>query len=303
MKLPDDDECLAHLQLEEQSPTLSDKAFNALTCLSYKKTALGLPGGRKLGPAWSFVDRRNHPGGYDAMAWTHGPSRTLVVINRGMEGLGSVPDFKQAVRLTGGFSKGSQMDLAVGFLADCYAETFGRVDRVVATGHSMGAGLAEAQVALGPSLLASWGVALSAPITGLGFGSAGFAKGIRDMAVKTGLAISADVPGRMRHRLRTRDILDDPPIKLEHLGTITRPASIYQPVWLPKDGRNPTGAHAFKRHFDSLRNHDRYAYFAWGDVPATRHLFVRHSGIVEVRDGAVPIPYRPPPQAPHSEDL
>jgi hypothetical protein len=293
---PTNDDCKAWLLATANDREVGVKTLCALMCLSYKGTGLGAPAGW-LPVGWTLVASVNNERGYDAYALMHDPSRTLVFVNRGVEGARSVRDWKEALRMTNGQGAGTPMQDAVEFFVQVARDHGAAIAEYCATGHSMGAGLAEGQIGLGPSACRKAGVDLNAPGFGVGFASASFHSAIRSLARSEGLSIEADMEIKLTHYVRRHDAINDQPNR-DLFGNVIAPASVFAPRQSPA----PRGhGQYYERAPNEMESHDRYLYFGYYEVPDTSHIFRRRGDLFEVRPGGWPKPYsgRPPviPQA------
>ena len=121
--------------------SISDRQAVALAASFYKNARTGQTFGQ-YGAGWEVLAQVSAPGGYDGLAMRHAASRTLVIVNRGTEGITNVPDWVQNIRATLFQSPGPQMDSAMALLGDGFDKAqAGGVDQILICGHSLGGAL------------------------------------------------------------------------------------------------------------------------------------------------------------------
>jgi hypothetical protein len=281
------DDCKNLLRTEAGTSEVSDGMLSALACLFYKKLDMGEPDSW-LGSTWDVLDRMNDARtGYDAFAALQKKSGTIVIINRGVEGNLSQKDWFKAIGMTFGNWQGQPIEQAVDFAARVIRD-HGAARAVAISGHSMGAALMEAQMALARTAAGKPVL----PARGLGLGSATFMKALRNLAAARNLAIAGSAGANIVHHVRARDAINVQPGRV-FLGKVLAPASVWQPRWQVRGtGNSKTAANsAWVRVADGVENHGTLAYHAWRGIPELRpdgsfqHIFRRKSGALELRPG------------------
>lgn len=265
--------------------SIDDRGAVALAASFYKNRDTGQTDGQ-YGAGWDVLKQVSPPGGYDGIALRHQASRTFVIINRGTEGIASVPDWVQNIRAALFRTPGPQMDSAMTLLAEGFdlARAKG-VDRILICGHSLGGALADAQGALATSLLESRGLTCP-PVRAVGIASAGFASAARGYAAARGLTPDPTAPAWITHYVRAEDLVPNHPARAT-FGTDRKIASVYEARRLPRPG--PHGRMEWRRVPDLLKQHMRTVYFRFLDETAARHLWYSfNSEGFEARDGAFP---------------
>lgn len=264
---------------------ISDRQAVALAASFYKNAKTGQTFGQ-YGPGWEVLAQVSPPGGYDGLAMRHTKSRTLVIVNRGTEGITSVPDWIQNIRATLFKSPGPQMDSAMSLLGEGFDKANAKgVDQILICGHSLGGALADAQGALAKSFLAARGVT-APPVRVVGVASAGFASAARGYAAARNLTPDPAAPAYILHYVRGEDLVPSYPGRAI-FGADQKIASIYEARFLRRHGPNPKME--WRRIVDALKQHMRTLYYQFLDESAARHVwFSANAQTFTARDGATP---------------
>lgn len=269
------------------APAIDDRAAVALAASFYRNETTGQTDG-KYGPPWQVLKVEDAPGGYDGIALRHPASRTLVIVNRGTEGIKSIDDWTQNIRAVLFKSPGPQLDSAMGLLAEGFQLANGQgVDEILICGHSLGGALADAQGALAKSFFASKGLTCP-PVRVVGVASAGFASAARGYASARGLAPDPAAQGYITHFVRSEDLVPNHPARAI-FGTDQKLASIYEARFQKPPGRSSAGHSEWRRIVDRLKQHMRTLYYQYFDEPKARHIwFSAKTKAFEARNGAFP---------------
>lgn len=222
-------------------------------------------------------------GGYDGLAAVHRPTRTLVIANRGVEGFSNIVDLEAAFAMHQGRGAGSPMVRALDFLAEARAAA-GDISEILCVGHSMGGGLAEAQVALARPWLTAAGAGFDGPIWGAGFGSAAFGDAIAELAQAKGFAIEPDIKLEMSHHVRSEDLIWRNFGARKMLGTRYFCADVWRWRFNPSTGR---ATPYWQLACDQLENHMMALYSAWFDREPHDFILRRDAGY-ELREDQRP---------------
>ncbi len=222
-------------------------------------------------------------GGYDGLAAVHGPTRTLVVANRGVEGFSNIVDLEAAFAMHQGRGAASPMVRALDFLAAARAAA-GDISEILCVGHSMGGGLAEAQAALARPWLAAAGAGFDGPIWGAGFGSAAFGDAIAELAQAKGFAIEPDIKLEMSHHVRAEDLIWRNFGADKMLGTRFFSADVWRWQFNPSTGR---ATPYWRLGCDQLENHMMALYAAFFACGPEDYILKRDAGY-ELRAGRRP---------------
>ncbi len=212
--------------------------------------------------------------GYDALAALHGPTRTLVIANRGVEGFSNIVDLEAAYSMHQGSGRGGPMESALDFLAAARAAA-GNINEILCVGHSMGGGLAEAQVALARPWLAAAGAGFDGPIWGAGFGSAAFGDAIVALASARRMPVEPDIKLEMSHHVRSEDLIWRNFGAEKMLGTRYDCADVWRWQFNPSTGRAPP---YWRLGCDQLENHMMALYSAWFDRGPADYILKRTAG-------------------------
>jgi hypothetical protein len=212
--------------------------------------------------------------GHDGLAALHAPTRTLIVANRGVEGFSNIVDLEAAFAMHQGRGPGSPMEQALDFLAAARADA-GAVSEILCVGHSMGGGLAEAQVALARPWLTAAGAGFDGPIWGAGFGSAAFGDAVAALAADRGFAIEPDIKLEMSHHVRAEDLIWRNFGARKMLGTRFFCADVWRWRFNPSDGR---ATPYWRLACDQLENHMMALYAAFFDRGPQDHILRREAG-------------------------
>lgn len=242
----------------------------AMSVLSYKGAAIDTVTGLAAVGVADTAD------GYDCVAIYHAASKRLIFVNRGAEGALSQRDWIEGAQAAFGKSDGP-LSGAIDFFTDMIGKLAQNqlpgvsrddVHEVLATGHSWGGALAEAQIALGPSILDDFGYE-GLPFSGVGIASAGFANAIENLSAARNLPISSEIDWSMSHFIRRND-----PIRIP--GHRTLGAQTVMPgIWIPTSYFPPRGVgvewfisaeasinHDAGLYFDQFNVDDRDAYIS-----------------------------------------
>lgn len=222
-------------------------------------------------------------GGYDALAALHAPTRTLVIANRGVEGFSNTTDLEAAFAMHQGAGPGGPMECALDFVAAARAQA-GDVAEILCVGHSMGGGLAEAQVALARPWLTAAGAGFDGPIWGAGFGSAAFGDAIAALAADRGIPIEPDIKLEMSHHVRSEDLIWRNFGARKMLGTRYFCADVWRWRFNPSTGR---ATPYWQLACDQLENHMMALYSAWFDREPHDFILRRDAGY-ELREDQRP---------------
>lgn len=265
--------------------SISDRQAVALAASFYKNAKTGQTFGQ-YGAGWEVLAQVSPPGGYDGLAMRHTASRTLVIVNRGTEGITNVPDWVQNIRATLFKSPGPQMDSAMTLLGEGFDKAQAKgVDRILICGHSLGGALADAQGALAKSFFAARGVT-APPVRVVGVASAGFASAARGYAAARGLAPDPAAPAYILHYVRGEDLVPTYPGRAI-FGADQKIASVYEARFLRPPGPQPRME--WRRVADVLKQHMRTIYYRFFDESGARHIwFSANAGTFTARDGAAP---------------
>lgn len=268
-----------------------DIALDAVTCMAlatiFYKCDAPVQDWMQLGDGWRLLKTVSPADGYDGMGLHHAASRSLVMVNRGAEGLKSIRDFLEGFEAAFGAWDGPLLH-AVDLMVECFgicADEQLPVEKVVCAGHSWGGALAEAQVAVGrPLLVRDHGY--TGDVWGVGIGSAGFAEAIRGLAVAKGVAIDlTEVRVSMTHFIRTRDLILLQP-NHELLGGHTTLASIYQNGHGQKPAGNAPAPQIWS--YKGGENHTSVYYFDFRDHAESMHLYMRSNDTFALVEGRTP---------------
>jgi hypothetical protein len=257
------------------SPAIGDQAAVALAGAFYKDFKTGQVATR-FGPGWAELLRVSPPGGYDGIALYHAASRSLVILNRGTEGLSSLPDWLQNVGAALFRNPGPQLDAALDLMIDGFqAAGPDRVDHLLICGHSLGGALADAQGALAQSLFASRGLTCP-PIRVVGVASAGFAHAAESLAATHGLQASPEARAFITHYVRAEDFVPHHPGR-SVFGTDQVVASVYEARGLRPPGPHSTGLQ-WRWLADLLLQHQRTLYFQFMGESGGNHIWHSRNG-------------------------
>jgi hypothetical protein len=274
------------LTANKDAPEVSQRMLAALAVLGYKGGNIGaIPGFRQLA-------RAPQRDGYDAVVVHHPASRALIYVNRGAEGLKSPEDWIEAAAAALLAKFDGPLKHSVDFLDSTMrqlASTNGlngvlaaEVDEVLATGHSWGGALSEAQVVFGPSVIGEYFNSL--PIAGLGVGSAGFGTAIKAMARARNVAVPADMHWKMHHYIRRADpVLAQPNHSV--LGQVNLEPSIFKSsTYVPHRSTQVQ----YLVLTPALLNHSAEMYFEHFDLPDDQHLYRKRNGDIFLLPGIAP---------------
>ena len=276
---------------------LSDDTCAALACLTYKDELNTLRTGLPAG--WKYLEQAPQAKGYDASALHHVKSKSLVIVNRGTEFPGSLSDILQnaAAVLTG--EDFGQIEAALDFLVAMWTKYAGaKVAEIKVVGHSLGGGLADAQVFLGASAIEKAGGAPPGNLYGYGVGSAGYEDAVRDYAAEAGLKLHTNITD-ITHLLRATDFTQTIGLNNRIGGEKFIPA-IYEPSLDDKPGPHPRMT--WKPQPNPLQSHDPFLCFEHRNFSGkNQHLMWRwiKSKDHVLRPGEAPAPYpggRVPPE-------
>ena len=286
MDEPFQDELQAAVDAAGGAGVISDQAAVALAGSFYKDFKTGQIA-TTFGQGWDELIRVSPPGGYDGIALFHAASRTLVVVNRGTEGLNSLPDWMQNVGAALFRNPGPQLDDALDLLLDGFtAAGADRVDHILICGHSLGGALADAQGALVQSLFASKGLTCP-PTRVVGVASAGFAHAAESLAAAHGLQVSPGARNFITHYIRAEDFVPHHPGR-SVFGTDQIVASVYEARGLPPPGPHSVGLE-WRWVPDLLKEHMRTLYFQFIGQGGGQHIWYSlNSKTFEVRPGHDP---------------
>jgi hypothetical protein len=292
-------DAIAEVRAAGAAPNLPATVCAALVSLSYKdqeddlQAAMTAPGWRYLG------DASPEESGYDGAALLHEPSGTLIALNRGTELSRSLSDVAQTVAAAILDLDLGQIHDAVTFAASAWIDPAAEAPkRFKALGHSLGGGLAEAQVAFLPDAVRAAGGQPPVSISGLGIASVGFKDALRGFGERRGWALQhARVAEAMTHFLRKEDVVERLRFT-DRIGSRTFIASAYETQFLTADnGRS----RVWKIEPDEIRNHEPLLYYRFLGVDEDLHLVWRwsRSKDVQTRAGAKPQSYQrtQPPDA------
>lgn len=273
----------AFLISHAQDAILSDQVAAGLAAAAYKDPATGLSRLEGL-LGWDILERANVPGGYDAAALHHPASRSLVVVNRGTEGIKSFADWW--ANISAGLFNDSDLQIAPAatFLREAIESCHDKglpAEKLLITGHSLGGALAEIQGMLARALSSH----APAAIRVVGVASAGFANAAAGYAHRQGLALDRAVEPFIKHYVRDLDKVPHHPLR-SIFGTDVKVAS----VWQAKRAKPPKGdIWEYTTTFDFLRNHDQTLYCEHLSLGTDHHLWYSQKALaVSVRDGEYP---------------
>lgn len=266
------DSMLRYLEGRAAHYEVDERAGCALASLVYDDALSEVPG-------YDLLDARDTAFDYQALALLHRKSKTLVIANRGTEGFRKWDDWEENFRLARGDGSG-QMREAVSFAADVIQSTpRSRFNKVVCVGHSLGAGLAEAQVALVPAVLAQRNKP-GVTVEGIGTGSAGFRDTIIALGDLLQLALERDRVFKMSHYVRKADPICDSP-GWRHFTELTVPPSVHEPMLdTSQAGGRPPKPHMIDAN--PFTNHSSALYFALYGAEGA-HIFAYRNGSYAIR--------------------
>jgi hypothetical protein len=265
---------------------ITDETCCALACVSYASEAAyiegdGLPAG------WKFLEKCNTPSGYDAVALFHNKTKTLVILNRGTEWSEAEDILQNCSAILGGQDYG-QIEDALAFMTKMWVAQVTKATEIKVVGHSLGGGLAEAQVFLGASAMRAEDVEPPRDIFGIGIASAGYKDAILDFAARRTLAVNPD-KSDITHYVRKHDVTQSIGLD-ERIGSVTGVGSVFQASLRRKHG--PKGGHRWEPFADTIHNHDCCAYFEQFAVLSNQHVLWRwRAQLYEVRAGNAPEPF------------
>lgn len=264
---------------------ITDDACVALAAVSYASETrylqTQLPTGRR------FLTLHATASGYDAAALIHSRTRTLVILNRGTEWSEKEDLIQNVAAILSGEDYG-QIEDALAFMGQMWTQNQARVDEIKVIGHSLGGGLAEAQVCLGASAMRKAGLSPPRDIFGIGVASAGYKRPIEDLAQRRGYDINRDASD-ITHYVREHDVIQDILLR-DRFGSVTWRGSIYQATLKPNPGPRP--GNRWEPFAEAIHNHDCSTYFEQFDVRADQHVVWRWKALkYEVRDGEKPENY------------
>lgn len=273
----------AFLTAHAQDAALSDQVAAGLAAAAYKDPATGLSRLAAL-PGWDMLAQANVAGGYDAAALHHPASRSLVVVNRGTEGIKSFADWWANVSAALFQDPDRQIGPAVDFLGETIEACRQKglpADQLLITGHSLGGGLAEIQGMLARA------ISDHAPpdIRVVGVASAGFADAAAGFAHRKKLSLDHSVEGAIKHYVRELDAVPHHPMR-SIFGKDVKVAS----VWQAKRAKPPKGEiWEYTTVYDFLRNHDQALYCEYLSLGTDHHLwYSQKARKVEPRTGEYP---------------
>lgn len=266
-----------------QATTIDDRAAVALAAIFYKSRDDG-QGNDKFGPGWEVLSQVSPEGGYDGAALWHAKSSSLVIVNRGTEGLSSIADWMQNIRAVLLKEPGPQMQSAMELLADGFEKTRARgLQRILFCGHSLGGALADVQGALASSFIEKRGQTCP-PVRTVGVASAGFAAAGRRYAEQQGLKPDTTAQAFIIHYVRGEDLVPKPGSRF---GVDQKIASVYEARHVQRRGRGR--GWIWRRVAEPLRQHKRTLYYQFFDESAGRHIwFSNGGGSYTARTGATP---------------
>lgn len=279
-------ELQAAVDTAETATTLDDRTGAALAGSFYKNFKTGQIAVR-FGPGWAEVMRVSPEGGYDGLALHHPASASLVIVNRGTEGLASLPDWMENVGAALFRAPGPQLDDALDLLVQAFEAVGGdRVRQILICGHSLGGALADAQGALAAPLFAARGLTCP-PVKVVGVASAGFSHAAESLAAAKGLRADPAAGRFITHYIRAEDFVPHHPGR-SVFGTDRVVASIYETRALPPNGPHATGLE-WRWLADLLKQHVCSLYFQFLDEPGNRHIwYSARTDAFEARDGKRP---------------
>ncbi len=277
----------AEIDAAAAASALDDKAAVALAGSFYKDYTTGQTV-VAFGPGWDELERLSAEGGYDGIALFHEASGSLVVVNRGTEGLHSLADWMENIGAALFAAPGPQMDSALQLLLDGFGKADpAAVKQILITGHSLGGALADAQGALAQSLFASKALTCP-PVRVVGVASAGFAHAANALASARQLTPSPDAQHFITHYVRAEDFVPHHPGR-SVFGRDQTVASIYEARREPQPGPHSQGMYEWDCVADGLRQHDADLYFAFYDQPGSSHVwYSTQAGAYTVGLGARP---------------
>ena len=265
--------------------SLDDRAAVALAASYYRNRDTGQTAGQ-YGQGWEVLAEVAPPGGYNGIAMRHAASRTLVVINRGTEGLSSIDDWLQNIKASVLHVPGPQMDPAMQLLGDGFDMARGLgVDQILICGHSLGGALADVQGALVKSFIAGRGHTCP-PVRVVGVASAGFAAAARRYAADRNLTPDPAAQGYIIHYIRGEDLV--PTYSGRGIfGVDQKIASAYEARNVQRHGPRP--GWEWRRVADPLLQHQRSLYYQFFGESTARHIwFSRKGDTFTVRNGSTP---------------
>ena len=264
---------------------INDETCCALACVSYASEATYLETGLPTG--WKFLDKCSTDSGYDAVALMHNKTKTLVILNRGTEWSEAEDILQNCAAILSGQDYGQIQD-ALDFMTSMWVAQSAKATEIKVVGHSLGGGLAEAQVFLGASAMRADDVDPPRDIFGNGNASAGYKDAIVDFAARRNYEINPD-KSDITHYLRKHDVVQSIGLD-ERIGSVTRLGSVFQASLRRKPG--PHGGHRWEPFPETIHNHDCCTYFEQFGVLPSRHVLWRwRAERYEVRDGSEPDPF------------
>jgi hypothetical protein len=273
----------AFLKAQAGAPTLDDQTAAALAAAVYKDPATGQ---NRLGGmlGWNILLQASEPGGYDATALHHPASRSLVVVNRGTEGLKSFPDWWANISTTLLHDPDCQIVPALNFLRQAVSACTAAglpADQLLIAGHSLGGGLADIQGALARAVAPG----VPASIRVVGVASAGFANAGAGYAYRNSLTLDPDARTFITHYVRELDSVPHHPAR-SVFGQEIKIAS----VWQAKRSKPPRGEiWEYTTVYDFGRNHDQGLYCEHLSLGMDHHLwYSQGTKAVSVRSGEYP---------------
>jgi hypothetical protein len=264
---------------------INDETCCALACVSYSSETAYLKTGLPTG--WKFLERSDTKKGYDAVALFHNKTKTLVILNRGTEWSEAEDILQNCAAILGGQDYG-QIEDALAFMTRMWVAHAAKAGEIKVIGHSLGGGLAEAQVFLGASAMRAEDVDPPRDIFGIGIASAGYKDAILNFAAIRGLDVNPD-KSDITHYVRKHDVTQTIGLE-ERIGSVTSLGSIFQASLRKRPG--PKGGHRWEPFPETIHNHDCCTYFEQFSVLPSRHVLWRWKAeLYEARDGSEPEPF------------
>lgn len=219
------------------------------------------------------------PSGYDAGAFYHPASRSLIIVNRGTEEWDDWDDnIQQYIDGRAGPQSNEALDFAV--RAVRRVQRMEPLRTVVVTGHSLGGGLAAAQFCVLKQSLK----AITAPepeqLLGFTFGTAPF----KDACLNLHRNRFPDAPQTDAFTLLQNWRRKDDPLSLldrdrsRTLGTVVDDLPAVWTVIFQPDPAGTKGARNWKLRSGTVASHSAYLYFKYFDLKPSSHILLRRDG-------------------------